>query len=589
VDTATLEVDTLFSVLNMSNGDKHPSQKSLGKRPAVDAQNSTAMARPKRVLPSRSRRGGPGIGSCDVDALILDAQKRKFDNEPIVPASAGILLTTNSTLASSSSTSEPSLNDNAYERYFDRPEVSEAYKKQQIIETPEFSLLSEDASVGGRFRPRALEDELADTSDAMYEKRHRKYETFEKRQRFREKEKLKHEQYKLKERIEQLRGMDGAAFLSLPAAMFSSSSKVLDDDDPGIQDLPGIHINGAALYNEGERRRKVILETAATLEDRYRVLLPPDRMKGMEKEKKQTVTPSDSADPETRGMRTRSHGGESVVDVDEAPVEPPVEKLKLKIKFPTRDMSLGDGLESKPAFPKKRSSARLSTTPISRPKTRSSIHESPIAVDNVTVSPEVSPVVSFQKPSSSVTNMEYLPSSSSPHTDQDAPRKRARRGTGLSASASLPDDHQQEEFHIDEDPDTKGSPRRTRHRPPLSDASARETGSVLMTVAVRSSGSGRKSQRTQRHVTAFGMKLHPELEEVRDFEIPEWIRKTVHIMDDMPDVPPEAHSDTWFAEQVNGGRHILQETVPGSEPEIDSTMEETLSCKDEAVSELMSE
>ena len=31
----------------------------------------------KRVLPSRSRRGGPGLGSADVDAIILDAQKRK--------------------------------------------------------------------------------------------------------------------------------------------------------------------------------------------------------------------------------------------------------------------------------------------------------------------------------------------------------------------------------------------------------------------------------------------------------------------------------------------------------------------------------
>ena len=33
----------------------------------------------KRVLPSRSRRGGPGLGSADVDAIILDAQKRKCE------------------------------------------------------------------------------------------------------------------------------------------------------------------------------------------------------------------------------------------------------------------------------------------------------------------------------------------------------------------------------------------------------------------------------------------------------------------------------------------------------------------------------
>lgn len=34
-------------------------------------------SRQKRVLPSRSRRGGPGIGTCDVDLMILDAQKRR--------------------------------------------------------------------------------------------------------------------------------------------------------------------------------------------------------------------------------------------------------------------------------------------------------------------------------------------------------------------------------------------------------------------------------------------------------------------------------------------------------------------------------
>jgi hypothetical protein len=39
--------------------------------------NVEAPPRQKRVLPLRSRRGGPGIGSCDVDVMILDMQKRK--------------------------------------------------------------------------------------------------------------------------------------------------------------------------------------------------------------------------------------------------------------------------------------------------------------------------------------------------------------------------------------------------------------------------------------------------------------------------------------------------------------------------------
>lgn len=38
---------------------------------------TTSHPRQKRVLPTRSRRGGPGVGSCDVDLMILDAQKRR--------------------------------------------------------------------------------------------------------------------------------------------------------------------------------------------------------------------------------------------------------------------------------------------------------------------------------------------------------------------------------------------------------------------------------------------------------------------------------------------------------------------------------
>lgn len=85
------------------------------------------------------------------------------ENEPLIPVDTRFLLTTNSSLISSSSSStatpfELELNSHAYERYFDRPEVLESYKAQLTIQTPEFSNLTEDASVGGRFRPRIHED-----------------------------------------------------------------------------------------------------------------------------------------------------------------------------------------------------------------------------------------------------------------------------------------------------------------------------------------------------------------------------------------------------------------------------------------------
>jgi len=87
-----------------------------------------------------------------------------------------------------------------------------------------------------------------DTSDAAYERRHRKYETFEKRQRRREKEKLQHEQYKLKERLDELRSMDVSAF-----AM------------------------GGLSLADAEVKKKGMLQEAEDLDRRYAVLLPSEK------------------------------------------------------------------------------------------------------------------------------------------------------------------------------------------------------------------------------------------------------------------------------------------------------------------------
>ncbi|KAF8625220.1 hypothetical protein AX15_005521 [Amanita polypyramis BW_CC] len=240
------------------------------------------QTRKKRVLPTRTRRGGPGVGNCDVDVMILDTNKRRSENEPLVPADTPFLLTTDSAAVDElSADAGLGLNAQANERYFDRPEVLKAFREQLIIETPQFVHVADlpSVGVGGRFRPRGSGDNLIDTSDAAYEKRHRKYESFEKRLRLREKEKLKHEHYKLKERIEQLRSMDGSAFLSLPASNFSPVDVHATDaqDDDGGSDPQDVHLNGA--LDEGERRRKEMLNVALSLEERYRMLLPPERIR----------------------------------------------------------------------------------------------------------------------------------------------------------------------------------------------------------------------------------------------------------------------------------------------------------------------
>ncbi|KAF8846083.1 hypothetical protein BDN67DRAFT_890992 [Paxillus ammoniavirescens] len=422
----------------------------------------TSHPRQKRVLPSRSRRGGPGIGSCDVDLMILDAQKRRLDNEPLIPADTPFLLTTNSALLQSSS-SRPSsfgLNSLANQRYFDRPDVMKAYREQLNIQTPEFTFLSEDASVGGRFRPRSSGEDCADTSDATYEKRHRKYETFEKRQRLREKEKLKHEQYKLKERIEQLKAMDGSAFLGLPATSFSLPAGT-SDDETGIT-LPGAHINGAAIYHEGERRRQEMLEVASMLEERYRTLLPSEKkladLKGASR--------CSSVNLQLADVRTQEDSVFSGRETfSQASPKPNAPSIVLKIKVPQFRQKDPSGLP-------------LSL--VSSPGTQAiSQHH-------------LSPTKPFSKVSSDALSM-----------SSERSRKRSR-----ASCVDYPESPRSTPEHV-----TK----------PSHSSVAPKTESLLMQWALRTRAAP-NARKTQRHVTAFGTKVPPELEEVRDFELPGWIR-----------------------------------------------------------------
>lgn len=124
------------------------------------------------------------------------------------------------------------------ESYFDRPEVKAAYLAQKAIQVPEFSPLPDDA-VGARLRARAPE-ESEETQDWAYIKRHQRYDTFEKRQRKREKERLVHEQYQIRQRIDQLKNME------------------------------------ASELGPGEARLKEFLASAITLDGKYTILLPPE-------------------------------------------------------------------------------------------------------------------------------------------------------------------------------------------------------------------------------------------------------------------------------------------------------------------------
>ncbi|KII93608.1 hypothetical protein PLICRDRAFT_121862 [Plicaturopsis crispa FD-325 SS-3] len=467
-----------------------------------------AQPRQKRVLPSRSRRGGPGVGTCDVDLMILDTYKRKSENEPLIPADTKFLLTTDSSLllpsfpSTSGETSTKAVGD---ERYFDRPEVLNAAKEQQVIQTPEFTLLSEDASVGGRFRPRGSEEESADTSDAAYEKRHRKYETFEKRQRLREKEKLKHEQYKLKERIEQLRAMDGSAFLTLPNDYFLPIPAPPEDDadDSTSQE-------GASTHNEGERRRKEMLDVAFSLEERYRTLLPSDRKPA----EKYGGAGSVSAEPEpvvASGSDHWPHGdGGSDGDSEAAVAEitrKETQKIKLKIKFPPRDapglIFSASGKHTKPV-------KHSSKTQLHRP------------------SPSPSSSMPYALPARD--------HGSSDPADSISHKRAAKR---LKRSVHDADAMDEEEYGQSASAHISRSSDSGHHR-------SRSGGSecVLMKAAILSSGT-QNTRKTQRHITAFGTKVPQEIEMYSEFELPEWIH---------PDYQESLHEALYDTEGPGGHR-----------------------------------
>ncbi|KAL6304859.1 hypothetical protein BKA93DRAFT_732232 [Sparassis latifolia] len=563
----------------MSNGKvakalKIPSEKAAGKRRAsavppppeghsetdksvapTSAQGSPTKAgmqtRQKRVLPSRSRRGGPGVGACDTDVMILDTMRRRLEGEPLIPAGTRFLLTTNSALVPSSSGADPGqleINAQAFGRYFDRPEVRRAYKTQQLIQTPEFTQLPDDAHVGGRFRPRGSEDESADTSDAAYEKRHRKYETFEKRVRLREKEQLKHEQYKLKERIEQLRAMDASAFLALSESDFSDAPPPIPHDAIEIDDEFGIsHAHGSPAHIEGERRRKEMLDVALGLEERYHTLLPPDRrwlekkaaMQGSvslsvepepeleplaklepdSSEEEDQLAGDDEPEREVEVLHPQRHDedGESEVDFEERDRERS-KTLKLRIKFPPK---------FRPTEPPGVSTKQITLSPYLKGSLvgKTEIHTVTKSLGPKRVRAASGKFLPKNKPVHDAGTgkphlRKRLRTDSSASTGQMSPfLRRGEPGESVSAGPRRMANHASPAASK-----PYASHPHTRHheRPPCQLVLAAERNAVAPL-----------ARKTQRHVTAFGTRVPPEIEDVRDYQIPDWV------------LPSDENGDGW--------------------------------------------
>jgi hypothetical protein len=357
----------------------------------------------------------------------------------------------------------------------------------------------------------------ADTSDAAYEKRHRKFEAFEKRQRLREKEQLKHEQYKLKERIDQLRAIDSAAFLALPQSAFSP-----------IPSQPNEIGEGDNALNEGERRRKEMLEVALTLEARYRILLPSDRKKN-----DRESSMGGSAEPDGRLLRKERHlnhgSGESELDIEGPVVETAQkdrEKIKLKIKVPRR-IPLPSAKLGFPLPPTNPLTHKSATSASFHMPQHNSDPPSPAHSSSPMLRTSQSPIARHKL--SSTLGIDEDVQLNDRHDGGDSisqfrPRKRRKRSSDDEESTGEADTSGRI-YDAASGSTVFRSPTHSRTKP-VSYAGAagnvERTTSVLLISALRQSGAP-KARKTQRHLTAFGSKIPPEVEEYREYVLPAWI------------------------------------------------------------------
>ena len=195
----------------------------------------------------------------------------------------------------------------------------------------------------------------------------------------------------MKERLEQLRAMDSAAFMTLPASSFSPIPKesLTDPEEIAAASSPYTNLNGYLPHAEGERRRKEMLEVATMLEERYRVLLPPDRVR-------RALEPA-SSESASRNQGRRD-GDDSETETDQVSVGE-----KLRLRLPARSSTSTTPAPSpaavkpvptikkpRPSVPTKQSSViRVLRTVVSTPSPPASFHhaERSVTLEPLSISP----------------------------------------------------------------------------------------------------------------------------------------------------------------------------------------------------------
>jgi hypothetical protein len=426
--------------------------------------------------------------------------------------------------------------------------------------------------------------------------------------------------------MEQLRAMDGSAFLTLPSSSFSPIPGVVSDNvdgdpnDADNEELPGVHANGTASYNEGERRRKEMLDVAMGLEERYRILLPPERkyLERSERLKQNTAArASASAEPDVELEDDKDEEAEEQDSDALAAImasNKQGEKLKIKVKIiPSREESTAPSAFSAaaPAYPKRK---RPTTSPIvaKNPMTRRSqsqaLVQSPSTVSSFDIL-SAEPVASEPSPSQSMPEIAPPEAATVPETtkaqrksskqvaepvSRTRPYKRLKETSEpIEPIASSDGDVEMAPLpHVQLNgvpptvpqpspppvpvPETISTPparAKSLHRRAHSHTSPKpghtsyglsgpatnmERTSCLLMVSAMRAASAPLARKTQRHITAFGVKVPDSLEDIREFELPWWIWPDDDEEDGGPPEPPpqpqgQAGGRASIAPVVGGG------------------------------------
>jgi hypothetical protein len=381
-----------------------------------------------------------------------------------------------------------------------------------------------------------------------------------------------------------------------------------------------------------------MLDVAMSLEERYRVLLPPDRKHLDRSERlKQNVTAHASGSEPDVELEDEKDESDNELEVDElaaiAASNKQGEQVKLKIKFtPSREQSLipakSASISAAAASWKKKKTA-TKNVPVRGSRSQSLAHSpsisspfstflgeptastpSPvqpthpeIATLDVTTAPEAT---TFQKKSSKQV-AEPL-SRTRPHKrpkdtdgaaiDNDGDVEMTPlppiQPNGITPSApkvNRPPSPIQTSISAPPVRAKSSHPRAHSHSSPKllhssygsATATNMERTSCLLMVSAMRTASAPLARKTQRHVTAFGVKVPDTLDDIREFELPWWIFPE----DDEEQVqgtgPPQMHPENMMLSGTGpvvaggGGRHVKgQNRADGGDVEFRRFLDDTI-------------